>query len=134
MKTLTGLWIDHSQAVIIAISGKEEMFKIVESNVKKQLRRTGDSILKGSFEPLQVPADDSRQKAFSNYLNSYYDEVISSLVDAESVLILGPGEAKGELKNRMEETKQDIRIASVETASKMTDGQLVAHVREFFKQ
>ena len=134
MKALTGLWIDHNQAIIISISGKDEMFKIIKSNVKKQLRRTGDSILKGSFESLQVPADDSRQKAFSNYLNSYYDEVISSLDDAESVLIIGPGEAKGELKKRMEENESVYHIAGVETADKMTDSQLIKHVRDFFEE
>ena len=134
MKTQIGLWIDHNQAIIVTLSEKDEMFKIVESHVKKQLRRLGDSVLKGSFEPLQVPADDSQQKALSNYLNTFYDEVMSNLGDAKSVLILGPGEAKGELKKRMEENKHGHLIAGVETADKMTDGQLAKHIREFFNQ
>ncbi len=134
MKTLTGLWIDHSKTIIITIKEKDEVIKVIGSDVEKQLRRSGDSILKGSFEPLQVPADDSRQKAFTGNLKTYYDEVIACLGDATSVLIFGPGEAKGELKKRMEVNKLGNRIAGVETASKMTDGQLVAYVREFFKQ
>jgi hypothetical protein len=32
-----------------------------------------------------------------------YDEVISVLRNAESILLFGPGEAKGELKRRLEE-------------------------------
>lgn len=134
MKMLTGLWIDHSKTIIITITEKEEVIKIIGSDVEKQLRRAGDSILKGTFEPLQVPSDDSRQKAFTGNLNTYYDEVITCLGDATSVLIFGPGEAKGELKKRMEENKLGNRIAGVETVGKMTDGQLVAYVREFFKQ
>lgn len=134
MKMLTGLWIDHSKTIIITITEKEEVIKIIGSDVEKQLRRAGDSILKGTFEPLQVPSDDSRQKAFTGNLNTYYDEVIACLGDATSVLIFGPGEAKGELKKRMEENKLGNRIAGVETVGKMTDGQLVAYVREFFKQ
>ena len=42
--------------------------------------------------------------------------VISFIRDAESVLILGPGEAKTELKRRLEIHKLAGRIATIETA------------------
>ncbi len=134
MKTLTGLWIDHSKALIVTITDIEEVIKVIGSDVEKQLRRTGDSILKGSFESLQVKADDIQQKAYTENINSFYDEVIDSLGDAKSILILGPAEAKAELKKRMEKNKLGNNIAGVETADNMTDGQLVAYVREFFNQ
>lgn len=133
MKTKTGLWIDHSKAIIVKITDNKEEIKLITSEVEKQLRRSGDSILKGSYEPLQVPADDSRQKAFTGNLNIYYDEIIAYLCDYKSILIFGPGEAKGELKKRFEEMNLSGLIAGVETANKMTDAQITAKVREFFK-
>jgi len=39
------------------------------------------------------------------HLANYYDEVIACIGDAETILIFGPGEAKGELKKRMERDK-----------------------------
>jgi hypothetical protein len=45
---------------------------------------------------------DSCQKTFTGHLNSYYDAVLMCLRDAESILIIGPGEAKGELKDRLD--------------------------------
>jgi hypothetical protein len=47
-------------------------------------------------------------------------------------LLFGPGEAKGELKKRLERKKMGGRIAAVETVDKMTDGQIAAKVRKHF--
>jgi hypothetical protein len=54
--------------------------------------------------------------------------------NAESLVILGPGEAKGELRKRLVKNKLGGRVAAVETADKMTDRQIVAKVREYFSQ
>ena len=35
------------------------------------------------------------------HLANYYDELIACIGDAETILIFGPGEAKRELKKRM---------------------------------
>ena len=134
MSTQMGLWIDHRKAIIVAITETGEETGLVISKVEKQLRRSGDSPLKGSYEPRRVPADDSRQRAFTGHLNIYYDAVIACIREAESILIFGPGEAKGELKVRLEKNKLGGRIVAIETADKMTDRQIAAKVRKHFEQ
>ena len=86
----------------------------------------------GSHEARQVPADDSRQRALTAKLNVYYDAVIAALRDCESVLLLGPGEAKGELHKRLLTRKRGPRVAAVKTEDKMTDPQIIAKVRAYF--
>lgn len=49
-----------------------------------------------------------------------------------SSLIFGPGEAKGELQERLEECNLGRRIVGVETVDKMTDRQIAAKVRKHF--
>jgi hypothetical protein len=132
MKTKVGLWIDHKKAMVVAVTDKGEEIGLVISKVEKQLRRTGDSPLKGPYEPQQVPAGDSRQRTLTGHLNLYYDAVIASIREAESILIFGPGEAKGELKKRLERDKLGGRIVGFETVDKMTDRQIVAKVRKHF--
>ena len=131
MKDKTGVWIDHRKAVIVEF-GPEEHTAIIVSKAEKHLERSGDSPLKGPYEPLQVPADDKRQRALTGELNRYYDAVIAAVRDAESLLIFGPGEAKGELKKRLEKNKLGGRVAAVQAADRMTDGQIAAKVREYF--
>ena len=83
MKTV-GLWIDHRQAVIVSVEGHAETIQRVSSNVEGHHRQSGSA-----------PADDARQRESTEYLNGYYEEVVSRIRDAESILIFGPGEAKG---------------------------------------
>ena len=134
MKTKVGLWIDHRKAVIVAVTDKGEEIRLIISQVEKQLRRSGDSPLKGAYEPLQVPASDSRQKALTGQLNIYYDAVIASIRNAEAILIFGPGDAKGELKKRLKKNNLDGRIAGIETVDRMTDRQIAARVRKYFQK
>ena len=132
MRTKVGLWIDHKKAFIVAVTDKGEELSLIISNAEKQLRRSGDSPLRGRYESLLVPADDSRQRARTGHLNLYYDAVIACVTDAESILIFGPGEAKGELKKRLERKNLGGRIAAVETVDKMTNRQIAAKVRRHF--
>lgn len=132
MGTKNGLWIDHRKAVVVLVTDIGEEIIQIQSNAEKQLRRTGSSPLQGNFEAQKVPADDSRQRTFTGQLNSYYDEVIACIRDAESILIFGPGVAKNELKKRLEENNLGGRVSGVETVDNMTTPQIAAKVRQYF--
>jgi len=134
MRKRVGLWIDHRKAIIVAVTDKGEEIGLIISKVEKQLRRSGDSPLRGPYESQKVPASDSRQKTFTGHLNIYYDAVIACIRGAESILIFGPGEAKGELKKRLDKNRLGGRIAGVETVARMTDRQIAAKVRQYFPQ
>jgi hypothetical protein len=132
MKKKVGMWIDHSKAIVMAITDKGEETGLILSEAEKQPRRSGDSPLKGSYESLLVPADNSRQRTLTADLNIYYDKVIANVRDAESLLIFGPGEAKDQLMKRLEEKTPCTCAIRIETADKMTDGQIAAKIREYF--
>jgi hypothetical protein len=132
MKTHVGLWIDHKKAIVVAITDKGEELRLIISKVQRQLRRSGDSPLEGPHERQQVPADDSRQRRLTGHLNIYYDAVIACIRDAESILIFGPGEAKGELQTRLKKSSLGERVVGVEAVARMTDHQVAAKVRQHF--
>jgi stalled ribosome rescue protein Dom34 len=132
MSKQLGLWIDHRQATIVAVTEKGEETSEIFSDVEKQLRRSGDSPLQGSYEALQVPADDSRQRARTGELNTYYDEVIRQIRDSDSILIIGPGVAKHELQKRMEKNRLGAKVVGVETVDSLTGPQIAARVRQHF--
>jgi len=132
MSTQVGLWIDHRKATIVAVTDQGEEISEILSDVEKQLRRSGDSPLKGSYEALQVPAADSRQRALTGELNTYYDQVIGHIRDADSILIVGPGAAKHELQKRLEENRLGAKVVGVETVDLLTEPQLAAKIRQHF--
>jgi hypothetical protein len=126
MKSKIGLWIDHRKAVIVSITDKGEETQQITSGMEKHIRfSTNDPSKDGS-------AEDVRDREFGNHLNSYYDEVITHLREAESIQIFGPGEAKGELEKRLETEGLKDRIVEIDTVDKMTDRQIAAKVRERF--
>jgi hypothetical protein len=116
------LWIDHQKAVIVTITDTGEETKQITSHMEKHVRFASGSSEDGS-------AEDVRDRQFDNRLNSYYDDVLACLREAESILIFGPGEAKGELETRLEHEGLKGRIVEVETMDKMTDRQIAAKVR-----
>jgi len=134
VRTTVGLWIDHRKAFVVALTDKGEELGLIISKAEKQLRRSGDSPLQGSYEAQHERADDSRQRSRTGHLNLYYDAVIACIADAESILLFGPGEAKGELKKRLEKRNLGKRIAAIETVDKMTNRQIAAKVRQHFTE
>ena len=134
MGTKVGLWIDHRKALIVAVTDKGEEMRLIISKVEKQPGRPGGIRSTTPYESQLVPADDSRERKFTGHLNIYYNAVIASIRDAESILILGPGEAKSELKKRLVRNKLRGRIVGIETIDRMTDRQIAAKVRRYFKE
>ena len=131
MKKNAGLWIDHREAIIVVLTDTGAETKRIQSTAEKQPRRSGEPD-HGSFESREVPADDSRQRAYTGQLARYYDAIISHLRNSESILIFGPGETKGELKARFEKHPSIPRIIVLETTDKMTEPQIVAMVQHHF--
>jgi hypothetical protein len=134
MISKVGLWIDHRKALIVIVTEKGQVIKLIISAIEKQVRRSLKSRHNGTFESQKVPADDSRQRAMTGHLNIYYDAVIAAISGAESILIFGPGEAKGELQKRLKRINLGGRIVGVETADKMTDHQIAAKVHDAFEK
>lgn len=130
MNSNAGLWIDHKEAIIVFAAnevGAAEETKRMESGMEKHGRYSGHTAEDGS-------AENQRDRQFATHLDQYYDKVIAQLHAAKSILIFGPGEAKGEFKKRLETKGLSERIAGVETTDKMTDNQIAAKVREFYKK
>ena len=128
MKNAAGLWIDHSKAVIVIVSDKGEKTKQRESGMEKHVRFSGGS------RSEQGGGEDQQDRQFTGHLNTYYDAVIAQLRDSESILLFGPGEAKGELEKRLANKGLGGRIVGIETVDKMTDRQIAAKVRQHFRK
>ena len=135
MRTRIGLWIDHRKAVVVAMTdeGKETML-VIMSKVERHPGRSGEKHPVMSRESQQASADDTRLRRFTGELDIYYDAVIACVRDAETILIFGPGEAKGEFRKRIAKAGIRGRIEEVEAVDKMTDRQIAAKVRRHFQK
>jgi|APTNR8051073442_1049403.scaffolds.fasta_scaffold03057_8 stalled ribosome rescue protein Dom34 len=132
-KNNVGLWIDHRRAVIVRLSDGEPDIREVLSHADRQPSRADGVRSTESHESLLTQADDVTDRKFYHQLNTFYDAVIGYVHDAQSLLVMGPGEAKGELIKRIEAEKPSDRRVNLETADKLTNRQIVAYVKECFE-
>ncbi len=124
-----GVWIDHQKAVVILIDDGVETMLHFKSDPDATKRGTAS---KGAHTPHVYIAEDTLEHKTMNHLNMFYDEVLAALSKAAAILVVGPGEAKGEFRKRIEHKKFLGQIEPVQTTDKMTDGQVAAHVRQYF--
>ena len=132
MKKEIGLWLDHREAIIVILTDGGEEIKHITSSSGKHLRYSGSSHSKTPEGLKEVTSEDQRDRKFENTLNAYYDEIVASIRDADTIQVFGPGEAKGELEKRIEHEGLKAHIPAIETMDKMTDRQISAKVRKHF--
>jgi hypothetical protein len=76
--------------------------------------------------------EDMSDRKFGDQLGRFYERVVSSIRDADSILIFGPGEAKVELDNLLKKEGLGGCIVAIETVDKLTNPQIAANVRAHF--
>jgi hypothetical protein len=133
MEKYIGLWIDHEKAIVVALDHGTETRRRIESHVKGRVRLSGGSRSSTPYGPQDVATERRIEARREHHLHEYYQKVVHEVRDAEKIFIMGPGEAKGELKKEIEKSKTlSFKIAGVQTADTMTDNQIAAMVRNFF--
>jgi hypothetical protein len=123
-----GLWIDYRKAIIVSVMETREEIKKVVPESEKCHRPFINSSFKSSSRSLQKPEEHLIQSIFQEQLNTYYDEIIASVCDANSILIFGSNTAKDKLRERLEMNKLGDRIISIETSEQLSERQISAKI------
>ena len=134
-KNYVGLWIDHRQAVMVSITDDAETIERIDSDIERKVRLSGGSrTAKTPYGPQQVSVDGKQEERIKRQLRQYYRVILRRTQDANKILIFGPGEAKTELKKEMEKSRElAAKKITLEAADKMTERQIAARVRQFFR-
>jgi len=133
MSSQVGLWIDHRRAFIVYLAGDETTSDTILSDIEKHVRASGGSRSSTPYGPQDILAEDRVDRKFKHHLEQYYERVARAVGGVESVFIMGPGEAKDELKRHLQKSRQKPRpVIRVETTDKMTEAQIIAKVKQHF--
>lgn len=129
MTTKAGVWIDHQQAIVILISETGQQIKKFDSGIVGPSGgvRSGNKNRRTDFV-----AEDTRERKLVDQRKRVFTDVLAYIRGSDSLLILGPGEAKGEFKKHIAGKKIRGLAIELETTDRMTDPQLAAKVRAHF--
>ena len=142
MKKYVGIWLDHREAFVISLvkdqpfaDGNQEMIERIESDIERRVKLSGGSrTRKTPYGPQEISVDSKQEDRFKLQMREYFKEILLRIIDADRILVFGPGEAKIELKKEIEKSKRFANIIKeIESADKMTKRQIAAKVRAFFK-
>ena len=130
MKREVGLWIDHTKAIIVIITGGKEETRHVHSNIGKYVYFSGGSNASPLYGTCNISEKGKQDREFMNFPDAYYECVFSLICFADSVWIFGPGKAKGELERYIKHSLFHGQIVGIESMEKMTDRQIAAKVQQ----
>jgi len=134
MKKQIGIWIDRRQAILVSLTDTKETVKTLVSNIEKHVRTSGGARTSTPYGPQEIMAEDRIERKYGRHLDRFYAEVMAELAQADAIVLFGPGQAKGEMKKRLERSKVLAKkLKAVETVDKMTETQIRSKVKEFFK-
>ncbi|WP_373497044.1 hypothetical protein [Aquiflexum sp.] len=133
-----GVWIDHSKAQLIGYNeGNVEIIETIDSPYESIKRIDGEVNDMTRFSPNPEHASNNEHKKNNitqNELNEYFKMMEGKLNRFDDILLFGPGTAKEQLRNRLKENKSyNGKWLSVQSSNKLTDNQLLAYVRDFYK-
>lgn len=138
MTTQAGIWIDKEQAILVKISEANQ--EVIRFKVDHHEAVTQEAIA-GSPAASQVthrpyeylPEGRVERKKFADRKRMYL-ALEDSLQGADGLLLIGPGETKGEFAKHIALKRLPLAQLTVEASDRMTEPQLVAKVREHFAE
>jgi hypothetical protein len=134
MATKAGVWIDHQQAVVVLIKDAGQETKKFKSVMEPRAQAASGSRSKHKYTPNDFVADETRERRLVDERKKVYDEALACIRGADALLILGPGEAKGEFKKCIKGKKLRGLTVALETSDRMTDRQIAAKVGGHFAE
>jgi stalled ribosome rescue protein Dom34 len=118
-KKYAGVWLDNHKAMIISDTSGNDY--TINDKVIATDNHSGGS-------------EHSMNNARQSDLLKYYKTVSSRLLNYDEILIFGPGKSQEQLQHHLQEDAQfKSKQISIESAEQLTDPQMIAKVRDFFK-
>ena len=129
-----GVWIDKQKAHIVTIENDKEQFKTVNSEID-DYHVSGGSGTKFKGGPQDVVQDSKYLEREKHQLKSYFKEVASKIDNADSLIIFGPANTNEKFHKELQKNykKLSAKVKEVRRADSMTNNQVKALVRDYFK-
>lgn len=129
MHTFTGIWIDHAKATVIKSNALAEMtLQNFGSEVEPHHKGTREG---GEHVTIVNQGRDENRR--HNEMKAFSREIIKTLQGADEIVIFGPGTAKDEFKNILEEDKLLFgKLKGVEAAHDLSEAEMKAFMRNYF--
>ena len=121
-KQYAGVWLDNDKAIIITKNdGNENSDYAIQDKLKAKGNQGGGS-------------EHAMNNAKQSDSLKYFKSISSLLSDYDEILVFGPGQSQEQFQNHLQENAQfKNKKITIDSAEQLTDPQMIAKVRSFFK-
>ena len=130
----TGIWLDKDKALIVTIENGVETLNTITSNIEHFRPRGGSgSRFKGG--PQDVIQDSKYKEREKHQLKQYYKTLASEIKNTDALVIFGPAKTNEKFSEELYKNYKPLstKVKGVKKADSMTENQVKAWVRDFFK-
>jgi stalled ribosome rescue protein Dom34 len=134
MNQKLGIWIDQSRASLISVSEQGTSLRTIQSHIESRERIPGEGKDYGKIGHQYIDYEKKKINRKTLQKNEFLKDILNEIKEVEELVVFGPAEMKTELRKAIEKDRfLSPRLKAVENAGKMTDNQLKAWVKDYFK-
>lgn len=134
MKKQTGIWLDKEKAVVITLNEHGYNLNIIESEIETRERYDGEKKKFGRFGSQFLNEETKKKRRVEEQTNRYLKRIFSNVKNVNEIVLFGPASTKRKLAELI---KSDMvmteKLKAVKTEDIMTQNQMVAWVKKFYK-
>lgn len=129
-----GVWIDKEKAHIVTLENKTEKFNTIKSEVEN-FHPSGGFGLGYRGSPQDAMVENKYMEREKHQLKSYFKDLVTEMKDVDAIVIFGPSQTGEKFKKELDEQYKDVsaKVKGLQKADSMTDNQIIAWVKDFYK-
>jgi hypothetical protein len=128
-----GIWLNQKEADIITLENAALKFKTIYSDIDSRERIPGESKQFGRFGDQFLSNENDKKNKINDLTQKYLNAVVTSIRDANEIMIFGPAQTKVKLKKLLLKNPSiSSKLKEIKSADHMTENQKVAFVKNFY--
>ena len=129
-----GIWIDKDKAHIVTIDNGKENFSTIQSEIE-HFKAKGGSGQRFKSGPQDVIKDSTFLEREKQQFKQYFKNITNAIKDTDALVIFGPALTGQKFKKELSEGYKnlDTKVKDVVKTDSMTNNQVIAWVRDYFK-
>ncbi|MGB5555534.1 MAG: hypothetical protein WBM83_12800 [Flavobacteriaceae bacterium] len=130
-----GIWMDKEKAHIVWLTDAGEKMKTISSELEFFRPVGGSRTRTTKWGPQDVVQDSKYLEREKHQLKAYFNDLVKEIDDADIIALFGPADTAEKFRKELTENHRTIatKIKAVTKADSMTDNQVKALVRDYFK-
>lgn len=130
----TGVWIDSKKAYIVNLSGSDANLSVITSEIEGVTRIEGEGKEYGRFGNQYTTLENKQENRRKHEVAEYLEEVVENIKSADEIVVFGPAQMKIELEKQIKENQPLAKkLLDVVNADSMTENQIIAWVKDYYK-